>query len=276
MSERQRLQDERDQFFTLSRDLLCIVDFDGCLKALNPDWERTLGFTRDELTAEPAVSFAHPEDRESAIRKCQSLLQGGETVAYQIRTRTKSGSYRWLLWNAIGFPERKRIYAAARDITELKQAERSLHERTEQFRRLFEGAPIGMSIFGPDRRFSRVNSALAEMLGYNDQELLGRSFPDFTHPLDLEAEQPLAEQLSGGRISSYNIEKRCLKKNREALWTHVTTTAIQGAQGNPLYLAMVENIQDRKRREEEIRKLNQALEDRVSELSAPFHKYANV
>ena len=55
------------RFWELSTDLLCTVGFDGYFKRLNPAWERTLGWTLEELRSQPFVEFVHSDDRE----KCQ-------------------------------------------------------------------------------------------------------------------------------------------------------------------------------------------------------------
>ena len=72
--ERREAQEERDRFFTLSLDMLSIAGFDGYFKRLNPAWERTLGFTLDELLAEPYLSFIHPDDRERTAAESQQIL----------------------------------------------------------------------------------------------------------------------------------------------------------------------------------------------------------
>src|SRR5262245_53544119 len=62
-AERRRAQEDFDRLFEISHDLLCIAGFDGRFKRLNPAWERTLGFSRDELLARPYLEFVHPDDR---------------------------------------------------------------------------------------------------------------------------------------------------------------------------------------------------------------------
>jgi len=243
--------------------------FEGWLQSVNPAWERTLGFTETELKGQPVVDFVHPDDREGTLRVLQKLVSGAEAKAFQNRYRTRDGAYRWFLWNAISLPERKQIYAAARDITELKQAEEVLREREERFRKLFEDAPIGISIVGADHRFAKVNKALADMLGYGEQELIGRTFGDITHPEDLARDVDLADRLFAGRIPGYRLAKRYLKKGGGVLWVSLTATIIRADDGRPLYgVNMVENLQERKQRGEQIRQLNAELERRVTELTA--------
>src|SRR5437879_9564238 len=74
---------QRERFFTLSLDMLCIAGFDGYFKQLNPAWERTLGFTIMELTAKPFIEFVHPEDRGSTIREAQRLMAGAGSGTFE-------------------------------------------------------------------------------------------------------------------------------------------------------------------------------------------------
>lgn len=122
---RQAIEAER-RFFSLSLDLLCFNGFDGVFKRLNPAWERTLGYTLEELSARPFIDFVHPDDRERTLAQNRAVRAGGEARLFENRYRCKDGSYRWLLWNATADVEHQMIYSVARDITGPKQA---AHER---------------------------------------------------------------------------------------------------------------------------------------------------
>lgn len=126
LENRERVEGERDSFFSMSLDLLCIAGFDGYFKRLNPAWERALGFTIEQLLAEPYMSFVHPDDREATIAEAKYIHSGADVISFENRYRCKDGSYRWLLWTVKPFLEQKIIYAAARDITERKRAEEAL------------------------------------------------------------------------------------------------------------------------------------------------------
>ncbi|MCC6421046.1 MAG: PAS domain S-box protein [Gemmataceae bacterium] len=127
---------ERDRFFELSLDLLCVAGFDGCFKRLNPSWELTLGWERAELLDRPYIDFVHPDDREATLAEAAALATGNhQTVQFENRYRCRDGSYRWLLWNAAPFPEGRLIYATARDITRRRQREEQLRRTAEELER---------------------------------------------------------------------------------------------------------------------------------------------
>jgi PAS domain S-box-containing protein len=139
-AEYKRDEEELNQLFDLSIDMLCIAGFDGFFKRLNPAWEQTLGWTPEELMARPYLDFVHPDDRERTIGEASSVSAGSGTVLFENRYRCKDGSYRWVLWNATPSGERPIIYAAARDITELKLAEEERAEAARQLRKAKEAA----------------------------------------------------------------------------------------------------------------------------------------
>src|SRR5437868_13001637 len=108
--------------------MLCMLDFNGYFKRLNPAWEHTLGYTREELMSRPFIEFVHPDDRERTLRQNREVREGGQALAFQNRYTCKDGSYRWLLWNATPEQELKTIYSVARDITAWKQVEAEREE----------------------------------------------------------------------------------------------------------------------------------------------------
>jgi PAS domain S-box-containing protein len=109
-------------FFEVAIDMLCYLDFNGYFKRLNPAWERTLGFTREELMSKPFIEFVHPDDRERTLNQNASVRSGGQALGFENRYRCKDGSYRWFRWNAAPDPDEGVIYSVARDITEDKRA----------------------------------------------------------------------------------------------------------------------------------------------------------
>jgi diguanylate cyclase (GGDEF)-like protein/PAS domain S-box-containing protein len=117
-----------ERFFDRSPDLLAIADRRGYFTCLNPEWEAVLGWSRDELLAEPYLNFVHPEDVE---RTCQEIARATGphpcTTRYENRFRTRDGVWRWLLWSARW--DGTEWSAVAKDITTRKELERhSLHD----------------------------------------------------------------------------------------------------------------------------------------------------
>jgi PAS domain S-box-containing protein len=124
--DRRRRENEIDQLFNLSLDMLCIAGFDGYFKRINPAWEMTLGRSASELLAKPYFEFVHPDDLAGTLDEARKIDQGGQSVSFENRFRCADGSYKWLLWNATPSADQELIFAVARDITLRKQAERRL------------------------------------------------------------------------------------------------------------------------------------------------------
>ncbi len=129
--ERRRAEEELDNLFQLSTDMLCIAGFDGYFKRLNPAWEKTLGYSVQELLAAPYLDFIHPEDVASTIAEGQKIAGGAHSITFENRYRCKDGSYKWLQWNTTTSSEQKLIFGAARDVTALRQAAAALKKAKE-------------------------------------------------------------------------------------------------------------------------------------------------
>jgi two-component system, sensor histidine kinase and response regulator len=124
--ELRHARNELDRFFTLSLEMLCIADFRGYFRRLNPVWTQTLGYSTEELMSQPYLDLVHPDDRESTIAAAGKVAGGGNVIQFENRYRCADGSYRWLMWNAVPLAAEERIYAVAHDVTERKRAEEAL------------------------------------------------------------------------------------------------------------------------------------------------------
>ena len=136
ISARRLAEDERDRFFSLSLDMLCIASADGYFRRLSPAFTQTLGWSTEELLSRPFLDFVHPDDHAATLAEVERQIVAGEPVLqFENRYRHKDGSWRVLSWKSAPQPD-GRMYATARDVTERKQAELAItalnRELTEQ------------------------------------------------------------------------------------------------------------------------------------------------
>jgi PAS domain S-box-containing protein len=135
ITQQKRVADERDRFFTLSLDILCIINFDGFIKLVSPAWSRKLGYTVKELMTRSFIDLVHHDDRDATSAEFQKLRIGAASMSFENRLCHKDGTYRWFLWNAIAYFAEEVIYATARDITSMKkqaeEREKMVHELQE-------------------------------------------------------------------------------------------------------------------------------------------------
>jgi PAS domain S-box-containing protein len=132
MTERNRLTEERDRFFTLSLDLLCIVHLDGRFQRVNPAFEKVLGFSEEELLAMSLFDLVHQEDRVQTQDGYDKLAQGEPTSLMENRLRCKDGNYKWFAWSYYPVPEDDLAFGVGRDVTELKQIHHILRSRADE------------------------------------------------------------------------------------------------------------------------------------------------
>ena len=133
-------------------------------------------------------------------------------------------------------------------------AQRTSKVTEGRFQLAFEHSPMGMAIVDFDYRMRRVNRALCTALGYEADELLKRKFTEITHPDDVQRDRLLADQLFRGEIPSYRLEKRFITKEGTIAWLDLTALLVRTRRGKPVYgLAMVDDITDRKRSQQDMR-----------------------
>jgi PAS domain S-box-containing protein len=118
--------EERDRFFELSIDMLCIADTEGYFRLLNPAFKNILGYEIEELKSRPFFEFVHPDDLYATLNEIEKLRQGIPTSEFENRYRCKDGSYKWISWHCQPHPSGS-LYAVARDITKEKEIQKSIH-----------------------------------------------------------------------------------------------------------------------------------------------------
>ena len=129
-------------------------------------------------------------------------------------------------------------------------------DRVRQYRATFENAGVGIAHLTPDIRWLRVNRTFADIVGYSPEELLGMSVQDLTHPDDLEMSAAAIARVRTGKLDGYQLEKRYVRKDGTLVWVHITGTVVRRSDGAVDYwVAVVQDISERRRAEEQVRLL---------------------
>ena len=230
-------------------------------------WEQ-LGLERPEVPPgfETVFDLVHPDDRERLDRAIQDYLSG-KTSQFEVehRVRREDGSFRWMLTRGVAMRDPSgrpiRFIGSCIDITDHRHAQEALRESEGRFRGTFENAAVGIAHKDADGRFLRVNETYCEIVGYTRLELLARTFQDITYAEDLETELEQYLSLMRGELPSYSLEKRYIRKDGSLIWIDVSISLQRDAAGQPAYaIAVLQDISERKRLEEESRQAREAAE----------------
>ena len=140
-----------------------------------------------------------------------------------------------------------RIGVTFENVTERARASRALQESEARFRGAFHSSSVGMALTALDGTFVQVNDRLAEMLGYETDELARLSVRDITHPDDIELDLRYAVELREGVRDSYSREKRYVAKDGTIVWGELTVSVVRDYNGEPTHVVShVQDITDRK------------------------------
>ncbi|MFA4850820.1 MAG: PAS domain S-box protein, partial [Methanoregula sp.] len=208
LTERKQTEDallqkteELDQYFNASLDLFCIAGTDGTFRRLNPEWEKTLGYSLTKLEGHRFLDFVHPDDLPSTLAAIADLSQQMQVLNFTNRYRHKDGSYRWIEWRS--FPKGDLIFAAARDITERRRIDEALRESEELLRLFIEHAPAALAML--DKELCYIAASRRWMADYHlgNRDLIGHShleiFPELSKEIKNVLRRGLAGEITSGK-----------------------------------------------------------------------------
>ena len=230
---------------------------DGTHVFVNEAYCRYFGLKRDEILGHRFRPKLPPEDREHLKSFLASLTPENPVDTIERRIIMPNGSIRWQRWSdrAI-FDATGQIIeyqSVGSDITKHKEAEEELRQNQKRFQSIFDYSPLGIAIVSPDFRFRMVNPRFCMMLKYSEDELLTKSFPDITHPDNKTSDISETQKIYAGERDVYRTEKRYIKKDGSFLWASLGVSSVKDEAGKVLYaIALIEDITDRKRAEENL------------------------
>jgi PAS domain S-box-containing protein len=208
--------DRAERLFEVSATMLGTASLDGYFTQLNPAWERTLGWTVEQLMGAPFITFVHPGDVDETLERLQVLAgpSRAHVVSFENRYRTGAGCFRSIKWDVVS--DATELYFVARDVTEEKAA---LTKRTQDetvMQAVLESVADGLYVADAQGELTFINPAGVQLLGYESAaELIGRcSHTTFhhTHP------DGVAYQAKDCPLTTVPITGEAIHADDDAFW----------------------------------------------------------
>ena len=186
----------------------------GEIIEISPSIERYSGYAREELLGKPIEEvYFNPEDRVGFLK---AIGEKGEVADYEVRLKSKDNRLIYtsvnahFLYDSAGKPIG--VEGTLRDVTEQKKAKEELRKSEERFKDLYDNAPVGYHEYDKEGRITRVNQTDLEMLGYTQDEMIGRPIWEFNVEREVAREQIL-EKLAGSRSPGRGLERTYRRKD---------------------------------------------------------------
>ncbi|MEO6540909.1 MAG: PAS domain S-box protein, partial [Ferruginibacter sp.] len=240
---------------------------------VNPMFEKILGYEKEELSGTNPYNIIH-ESQHKRVREKVRLRSSGEvdSVHYEITGVKKDGTLRQLEFfgsKAI-YEDKPTIIGTMVDITDRKKMEVELREAELKFRDLVEKSMVGVYII-QDGKFAYVNPRLAEMFGYQQEELIN-SIPT-TQLVEQESVAYVNKSISAkieGEIESNNYEARGLRKDGKKIWMEIYSSATL-YEGKNAVIGSVLDITERKLDKEQLIKEKDLSQSIINNLPGVFY-----
>lgn len=220
--------------------------------------------------------WLHSPELQEKLRSAVLRASSGEFVRFDAHHPGLDGSIHWIDGSLTPVKDERGsvvyLIPEGRDVTDRKRAEERLRQSEERYRALVDENPYGVQEIDKEGTILFANAAHCRMLGYENEELVGRCITDFQEPGPRRDELPgylkmlVEEQPAPASYFQKNLMKGGEVRDIEISWNYLRDEAgsVRG------FLSILTDITDRKRSEEELAKyqhgLSRLVEERTAEL----------
>jgi len=252
---------------------------DGYLDYFNQRWLDWLGVPAEKIIGWAWIDLIHPDDRNEHIRRWQEAIASGSPAISEARVRRANGEYRWMLHHSVAMRDDAgniiRWFGTSVDIEDLKRAEGKIRSAEKELRTIIETIPAYVwTATPPDGAVDFSTASGFDRTGLGSGRPIGWTWTDNVH--DDDREQGVAawrKALATG--DKFDHELRMRDAQGEYRWILVRAVALRDDSGAIVrWYGTITDIDDRKRAEEELRKLkdqlhneNIALREEISQTS---------
>ena len=237
---------------------------DGVVLSCDASLARTLGRRVDELIGTSMAAYLSPEDyaelgdalalpeATSGRRRVRLVAANGVMVPVYLSTSILHGS------------EEQRVSCVVfTDLEEVFSAEEGLRESAQHYRELVEFAPVAIGVVA-EGKIALINAAALRLLGADSAEqVIGRPAAVITHPDSLEDVQSRMRRMVSGEQGLFPARAVCLRLDGTRMDVEITASPVSLG-GVAAIQVVIADVTERRRAEDEVRRLNTELEERVA------------
>ncbi|WOD40761.1 EAL domain-containing protein [Nodosilinea sp. E11] len=264
--------------FHHSPDPMAVTTFpEGRHLLVNASYARWLGRASAEIIGRRPADLGMVHDRRQFAQLRRQIRDRGMIQNIEIDSRLTNGKTRTLLVSSelTQLNDQTCLLSIGKDITDRKVIQATLSAAEARFRAIFEQINVGMCQANLAGQVMDVNPGMCQMLGFSREELLTKSFPEFTHPDDLALDLSHYNRLLAGELDSFTIEKRYCHKHGGYVWISLMVCLVRNDDGEPLFsIGVSQDISERKRGEAE-RKLEEAERQAAEKALQTSHRRIN-
>jgi diguanylate cyclase (GGDEF)-like protein/PAS domain S-box-containing protein len=253
----------RNDFAHLSQDIIANVGVgiyivqNGNFIYVSPLFQKVSGYSHTDLIGRNPIDLIHSDDKEKTRKLAINSLKGKKTEAYEYRFIKKTGDLMWVLEKvtSIQYKGHRAALGSFMNITEHKRIEDELRQNEEKYRTIIETIQDGYFETDLTGKFTFVNDAECNNLGYTREELIEMGPARYAGENNRKPLINLFIEVykTGMPVQSYNLE--LIKKDGTKAYDEISVSLIRNSKGEPIgFRGIARDVTERKQAEEALRK----------------------
>jgi len=228
------------------------------VRFVNDAFCRLTGYAREELLGRSLHRLRGPETDGSTLDRIRQALDEGTPLETELLNYRKDGTPFWVELSLVPVPAVSggppQWIMVQRDVTERRSTAEALRQSEERLRAIFDNSQAGIGVFHPTGRILEANRRFATLVGYTENELVGKSLDDLTHPDDRARETLTYAAVASGKQEKAALQKRYIRKDGKEVWVDLYFSGVKNVAGKVTHLVGVAlDITERRRLEEHLR-----------------------